>query len=894
MAAKIKDGLFIGDAETSQSEVFINDNKISNLINLSGREVNNIWAPHGLVYLTYFWEDRPDYKILNTHEDSMLKDIVEFIDVSISHGISVLLFSSHGTGRCAIAACIYLMMKYRWGFEKTYDYVYSKKPDINLNKGFIQQMFALDMKLLSARQKSFALKYPGSSSITDSGFKIEANMTINDISAMLPPNEAKRWNAWEPDYITGGDIKNSNSILLLSSSSKDHYLDERKEYDAKSDYKRLSSSSSSRNKHANVTPGQQSSSAVTAAAVVDVEAAAADELLLVYSFLNSKNTITSLPGPYPDIYDIPKSFKIRFNSICFEEDVNWFPPVVSLPNNSRNSNHHHHMSNNSNSSSSNNKVGLPRSALKGSRNKEKQMMMLSINSDSSVVPNTAQPKTSSKHNHASFDSGASSKQLSSHGSNNSSNSVDFKSIYPEENIATISMNMNNNQRRERSNSSNNNNNNYNNQQLSSMRSSSQQQQQQQISNDLYEFVGITNTDPARSRANRGSRGSGTRGSRELIAASTDHHLDIDDVDESSLLDIDLPPNNSSNNNNNNSTRNHHTETTAAGSSSSHSNNNKNNSNKFNNSVTAEERLRNLMTDMQRHKPTASSSSSGGDNDVSASGSSNNYHHHHHNSVAGPSLYELATMKLPTSGLQSSKGMMNGAMAMDTRLQMADYGMDELLYAFDQQQQLHNSATAGSNNSNSSSNKANVIRARHDIVTHRSNQNSNNNSNSSNNNNQYHNHSSGSSSNNGTRSNASSPVMTRPSPKSAWGGQGSVGPININPKTALPGSSSRPGSPSPGQTSSQPGGAAYPTPNPTHSSSSSNNNNNHIPSRYSSPSSSSARSNNNMTSGAAAAAANSSNLSINSLNSNASGSNNVVGSGMNSATKVYRSVAVVVQ
>jgi hypothetical protein len=36
MAAKIKDGLFIGDTETSQSEVFINDNKISNLINLSG------------------------------------------------------------------------------------------------------------------------------------------------------------------------------------------------------------------------------------------------------------------------------------------------------------------------------------------------------------------------------------------------------------------------------------------------------------------------------------------------------------------------------------------------------------------------------------------------------------------------------------------------------------------------------------------------------------------------------------------------------------------------------------------------------------------------------------------------------------------------------------------
>jgi len=34
--SKIKDGLFFGDEETSMSEVFINENKISNLINLSG------------------------------------------------------------------------------------------------------------------------------------------------------------------------------------------------------------------------------------------------------------------------------------------------------------------------------------------------------------------------------------------------------------------------------------------------------------------------------------------------------------------------------------------------------------------------------------------------------------------------------------------------------------------------------------------------------------------------------------------------------------------------------------------------------------------------------------------------------------------------------------------
>lgn len=299
MAAKIKDGLFIGDAETSQSEVFINDNKISNLINLAGREVPNVWASHGLVYLTYYWEDRPDYKLFSSHEDALLTDIVEFIDVSISHGISVLLFSRRGTGRCVVAACVYLMMKYRWGFEKTYDYVYSKKPDIDLNKGFIQQMFALDMKLLAARQKGVAARLG-----VPNTFKIEANMTITDISAMLPPNEAKRWNSWDPDYVLEGAERG------VHQSSEGEYKGHR----------------DSKGTDAKGLDGRKGG----AVALSGPGTGEDDELILIYSFLNSKNTITALPGPYLDVYSIPKDFKLKFNPVCFEEDVNWFPSNASV------------------------------------------------------------------------------------------------------------------------------------------------------------------------------------------------------------------------------------------------------------------------------------------------------------------------------------------------------------------------------------------------------------------------------------------------------------------------------------------------------------------------------------------------------------------------------------
>lgn len=55
MAAKIKDGLFIGDAETSQDPEFLELNKINNLINFAGREIANVWAAHGTILSLYLY-----------------------------------------------------------------------------------------------------------------------------------------------------------------------------------------------------------------------------------------------------------------------------------------------------------------------------------------------------------------------------------------------------------------------------------------------------------------------------------------------------------------------------------------------------------------------------------------------------------------------------------------------------------------------------------------------------------------------------------------------------------------------------------------------------------------------------------------------------------------------
>lgn len=60
MATKIKDGLFIGDAEASQDPEFIELNKITFVINCAGHQLPNLWEQHGLHYLTFPWTSDPD------------------------------------------------------------------------------------------------------------------------------------------------------------------------------------------------------------------------------------------------------------------------------------------------------------------------------------------------------------------------------------------------------------------------------------------------------------------------------------------------------------------------------------------------------------------------------------------------------------------------------------------------------------------------------------------------------------------------------------------------------------------------------------------------------------------------------------------------------------------
>jgi hypothetical protein len=86
MAAKIKDGLFIGDLESSRDPEFLELNKISNLVNLAGGEAENMWEAHGLAYLTYNWEDHEEYPLFDDDNQVLARDKMQFYPVLLVYG----------------------------------------------------------------------------------------------------------------------------------------------------------------------------------------------------------------------------------------------------------------------------------------------------------------------------------------------------------------------------------------------------------------------------------------------------------------------------------------------------------------------------------------------------------------------------------------------------------------------------------------------------------------------------------------------------------------------------------------------------------------------------------------------------------------------------------------
>lgn len=145
-AFKVKDGLFIGDEFAAQDLEFIVANKVSRIVNCAARQVPNHWEPIGIYYLAFPWFDMQNQIALDSG-DRNFNNIFQFIEKGLESGDSVLIHSVRGLSRCICIIVAYFMKKFQWSLYKSLDFIAFRRPDIDINPGFLSQLASFEFRV---------------------------------------------------------------------------------------------------------------------------------------------------------------------------------------------------------------------------------------------------------------------------------------------------------------------------------------------------------------------------------------------------------------------------------------------------------------------------------------------------------------------------------------------------------------------------------------------------------------------------------------------------------------------------------------------------------------------------------------------------------------------------
>ncbi|KAL9643384.1 hypothetical protein ABK040_010002 [Willaertia magna] len=150
LAVRIMDGLFVGNAIAAQDDEFLFSNKVTHVVNCAGLEVANVFAEHGIEYLTFPWRDVPTTVLLDNKERNISR-IVKFLDQAFDKGECALIHSYHGNSRsCAIIAA-YFVYKFQWTFESTMSFLQVAHPDMKIKNYFLRQVKDFSKRLKANR-----------------------------------------------------------------------------------------------------------------------------------------------------------------------------------------------------------------------------------------------------------------------------------------------------------------------------------------------------------------------------------------------------------------------------------------------------------------------------------------------------------------------------------------------------------------------------------------------------------------------------------------------------------------------------------------------------------------------------------------------------------------------
>jgi protein-tyrosine phosphatase len=143
----LSDGFFIGDRDAAEDLKFFMENKVTRVINCCASAIDNHWESVGITYLNYCWSDEETQVILDD-DDRVVNDVFTFCEEAVERGEGILVQSFRGQSRAACVLAAYFMKKYRWGLQKTLEFLSFKCPVLNPNEGFLSQLEAYEQRML--------------------------------------------------------------------------------------------------------------------------------------------------------------------------------------------------------------------------------------------------------------------------------------------------------------------------------------------------------------------------------------------------------------------------------------------------------------------------------------------------------------------------------------------------------------------------------------------------------------------------------------------------------------------------------------------------------------------------------------------------------------------------
>ena len=127
---KISDGLFLGNEECAADLDFMEENKVTRVINCSGKQVSNSYEMLGVVYMTFNWEDTDEQTVFEKGKgDAIVEKVLRFINDAHNRAEGTLVHSVHGQSRSYCLLAAYLMRSIPGIF-------YSAPPTRNMHRSF--------------------------------------------------------------------------------------------------------------------------------------------------------------------------------------------------------------------------------------------------------------------------------------------------------------------------------------------------------------------------------------------------------------------------------------------------------------------------------------------------------------------------------------------------------------------------------------------------------------------------------------------------------------------------------------------------------------------------------------------------------------------------------------